>query len=87
MRRPRSALIAGGGAFLVVLALGLGLGTVADSDYLTRARPAPPETLERIKARNEKAAAESAARMREESEQQAEAADAEQARTEAAAGR
>jgi hypothetical protein len=85
MRRPRTALIAGGGVFLIVLALGL--GATADSDYLTRARPAPPETLERIKARNEKAAAESAARMRAESEQQAEAADAAQAGTEAAAGR
>jgi hypothetical protein len=84
-RRPGTALVAGGAAFLLVLALGF--GTFGGGDYLRGAEPAPPEALARVKARNEKAAAEAAARMRAESEAQAEAADAALARNEAIQGR
>ncbi|MGQ0588060.1 MAG: hypothetical protein ACT4N8_00830 [Sphingosinicella sp.] len=84
-RRRRTALVAGGAAFLIVLALGF--GATGGSDYLRRAEPAPPEALEGVRARNEKAAVEAAARMREDSEQRAEATDAELARTEAVQGR
>lgn len=84
-RRLGPAALAGGAAFLLVLALGFGAS--GNGNDVRAAEPAPPEALANVAARNEKAAIEAAARMREESEEQAEAADAALARNEALQGR
>ena len=84
-RRPGTALAAGGVAFLLVLALGFGAS--GGGNDIRAAEPAPPAALANVAARNEKATVEAAARMRADSEEQAEAADAALARNEAAEGR
>jgi hypothetical protein len=74
MRRiPRAALFAGGLALGFVLILGLSFAPDLGEN---KARAVPPAALNRIAQKNERAAVESAARMRANSAASAEAADA-----------
>jgi hypothetical protein len=86
MSRRRPALVsrrglAGGLGLLAALIVGLALAP----DFGREADGAPPAVLNRIAAKNDRAAVEAAARMRSESEASARAADARSAAAESVA--
>jgi len=80
-RRISRAPLAGAALLAALVALGAVLGSGRDQ------RPAPPEALARIAARNQDAAVAAAARMKAESEASARATDARLDEADAAAAR
>lgn len=74
-RGPARRLFAGGGIVLVVAVIA-GVAITPDLGGASTNEGAPPSTLNRIAQKNDRAAVEAAARMREQSRLQAERADA-----------
>lgn len=77
-RRPVTAVVAAGVMFGALLVAGMGVASGAEDE--ARAGPAPPAALQRIAARNERAAAQAAAEVRANAQENLQIADAEFAR-------